>query len=83
MNDELPEKIMVKFDALRSKTYSFLIDDRSENQRAKSTKQYVMQRERKFEDYQNCTKVNRLDNKINYLENNETEVDNLKNYYQK
>lgn len=77
MNDELREKIMVKFDALRSKTYSFL------NKKAKSTKQYVMQRERKFEDYQNCTKVNRLENKINYLENNETEVDNLKNYYQK
>lgn len=37
MNDELPEKIMVKFDALRSKTYSFLIDDRSENQRVQNS----------------------------------------------
>ena len=83
MNDELREKIMVKFDALRSKTYSFLIDDRSENQRAKSTKQYVMQRGLKFEDYQNCTEVNRLENKINYLENNKIEADYLKNYYQK
>ena len=83
MNDELREKIMVKFDALRSKTYSFLIDDRSENKKAKSTKQYVMQRELKFEDYQNCTEVNRLENKINYLENNKIEADYLKNYYQK
>ena len=77
MNDELHEKIMVKFDALRSKTYSFL------NKKAKSTKQYVMQRELTFEDYQNCTEVNRLENKINYLENNKIEVDYLKNYYQK
>ena len=56
MNDELREKIMEKkkFDPLRSKIYSFLIDDHSENKKAKVTKQYVIQKELKFEDCQNC-----------------------------
>ena len=36
--DELGEKIMTKFVGLRAKTYSYLIDDVSEDKKAKVTK---------------------------------------------
>ena len=38
MKDKLDEKIMIKFFELRSKTYSYLIDDGSEDKKAKATK---------------------------------------------
>ena len=34
MKDELGEKIMTKFVGLRAKTYSYLIDDRSEEEKS-------------------------------------------------
>ena len=38
MKDELGGKIMIEFGALRSKTYPYLMDDGSENKKAKGTK---------------------------------------------
>ena len=38
MKDELGGKIMKKFFALRAKTYRYLIDDGSEDKKAKDTK---------------------------------------------
>ena len=38
MKDELGEKLMETFVALKRKTYSYLIDDSSEDKKAKSTK---------------------------------------------
>ena len=38
MKDELRGKIMTKFVALRAKTYSFLIDEGSEDKKAKGTR---------------------------------------------
>ena len=38
MKDELGGKFMVKFVGLRVKPYSYLIDDRSEDNKAKGTK---------------------------------------------
>ena len=38
MKDELGGKIMIEFAALRPKTYSYLMDEGSENKKAKGTK---------------------------------------------
>ena len=48
MKDELSEKIMTKFVGLKGKTYSYLIDDGSENKKAKGTKKCVMKRKLKL-----------------------------------
>ena len=58
MKDELGEKIMTKFVGLRSKPYSYLMDDDSEDKKAKGTKECVIKRKLKFQ----------VENKINYLE---------------
>ena len=49
MKDELGEKIMTKFVGLRAKTYSYLIDDVSEDKKAKGTKKCVIIRKLEFE----------------------------------
>ena len=42
MNDELGRKIMREFVGLRAQTYSYLIDDSSQNKKAKGTKKCVI-----------------------------------------
>ena len=54
MKDELRGKIMTKFAGLREKTYSYLIDDGSEDRKTKSTKKCVIKRKLKFENYKDC-----------------------------
>ena len=56
MKDELGEKIMTEFVALRPKTYAYAIDvDKdSEVKKAKETKKCVIKRVFKFNDYKNC-----------------------------
>ena len=49
--DELGNKIMTEFVALRAKTYAYLIDDGSEHKRAKGTKKCIIKRELMFENY--------------------------------
>ena len=44
MKDELGGKIMVKFVRLKAKTYSYLIDDSSEDKKAKGTKKCVIKK---------------------------------------
>ena len=50
MKDELGVKIMKEFIALRTKTYSYLTDNKDEDKTAKGTKKCVMKRKLKFED---------------------------------
>ena len=71
MKDEIGGKI-------RAKTYSYVIDDGSEDKKAKGTKKFVMKRKLKFENYKNCLEATQLENKINYLEKNKINVDSLK-----
>ena len=75
MKDELGGKIMTKFVGLRAKTYSYLIDDGSEDKKAKGTKKCVIKRKLKFENYKNCLEATQLDNKIKYLEKNKINTD--------
>ena len=52
MKDELGGKTMVTFVGLRTKTYSYLIDDSSEHKKLKGTKTCIIKRKLKF--YKNC-----------------------------
>ena len=49
--DELGGKIMKEFCALRDKTYTYLMDDDSENKKAKGTKKCLIKRRFMFENY--------------------------------
>ena len=44
VKDELGGRIMTKFVGLRAKTYSYLIDDGSEDKKAKGTKKCTIKR---------------------------------------
>ena len=64
MKDELGGNTMTTFVGLRAKTYSYLIDDSSEDKKAKGTKKCVTKRKLKFESYKNCLEATQLDDKI-------------------
>ena len=55
MKDKLGGKIMTKFFRLRVKTYSYLIDDGSEDKKAKGTKKHLIKRKLKSGNYKNST----------------------------
>ena len=78
MKDELGGKIMTKFAGLKTKTYSYLIGNNSENKKAKETKKCVIKSKLKFEHYENCLKATQLDNKTSYLEKTEINLDSFK-----
>ena len=65
MKDKLSGNIMTKFAGLRAKTYSYLIDDSSEDKKAKDTKS-VIKRKLKFENYKNCLEATQRENKIKF-----------------
>ena len=49
MKDELGGKIMIEFVGLRAKSYSYIIDDGSEDKKAKGTKMCLIKGKPKFE----------------------------------
>ena len=51
MKDKLGGKIMKEYIGFRAEIYSYLIDDGSENKKAKSTKKCVIKRKLKLQDY--------------------------------
>ena len=68
MKDELGCEIMTKFIGLRGKSYSFLIDESSEDKKAKSTKACFMKGKLKFKNYTNSLQATQLDKEVKYLE---------------
>ena len=66
--DGLGRKIMKKFVGFRSKTYSYFLDNGSEDKKAKGTKNCVIIKKIKFGNYKICLEENKLENKINHLE---------------
>ena len=69
MGGTLGGKIMKGLFGLRTKAYSYLIDDDSEDKKAKDTKKCVIKKQQlKFEDYKNCLEATQLENEINNLE---------------
>ena len=78
MKNELSGKIITKFVRLRANTYSYLIDDGSEDKRAKSTKICITKKQLKFENHQNHLGATQLENKINHLEKNNINIDSIK-----
>ena len=69
---------MAKFVGLRAKTYSYLIDDGSEDKNAKGIKMCDIKRKLKFETYKHCLEETKLNNKIKYLEKNKINIHGLK-----
>ena len=63
---------------LRAKTYSCLIDDSCEDKKAKDTKECVIKKKLKFENYKNWLEATQLENKINHLEKNKIDKDRIK-----
>ena len=64
MKDELGGKIIIKFVGLRTKSYSYLIDDGNEDKKSKGTKDFVNKRKIKFENYKNFLEATQFENKI-------------------
>ena len=60
MKDELGGKIMTEFAALRTKAYSYLIDDGNNDKKAKGTKKCVIKGILKFNDYKDCLFKNEI-----------------------
>ena len=82
VKDKLGRKITTIFVALRPKTYSYSMEDDNSDKRAMGTKKYVIKRELKFINYENCNKATQLDNIIKYLEKTELNTDVLEKNYE-
>ena len=55
---------MATFAGSRAKNYSYLIDDVSEDKKAKGTKKYDIKRKPKFKNYKNLLESTQLENTI-------------------
>ena len=51
----------------RAKSYSYLIEDGSEEKKIKNHKKCVIKWKVKFENYENCLEVTQLENEINFI----------------
>ena len=77
------EKLCQEFVGLKAKTYSYLIDDGSEDKKAKGMKKCVIKRKLKFENFKNCSKATQIENKKIYLEKNKIDIDSIREFIKK
>ena len=75
MKDELGGQIMKEFVGLRASTYSYLKEKNNEDKKDKGTKNSVIKRKLKFQDYKKCLKAAQIDRKRNHLRKKKTDVD--------
>ena len=61
------QNFVIWIQAVSSQTYSYLIDDGSEDKKAKGTKKCVIKKQLKFENHKNYLETTQLDNEINYV----------------
>ena len=78
MKDQLGGKYMTKCFGLRAKTYNYLINDGSEDEKSKGTRKCAIKRKLKFENYKNCLRATQLENKIKHLEKTKINIDSIK-----
>ena len=78
MKEELGGKVITNFVKLRAKTDIYLADDGSEDKKAKGTKKCLIKKNLIFQNCKNCLEAIQLDNKVKYVEKNETNVDSFK-----
>ena len=69
--------------ALGPKTYSYLIDDGDEKEKAKGTKKCVKKQKLKTEDYKHRLEASQIENKINQLEKHQLDVNGLREKHKK
>ena len=60
MKYQLGGKITTEFVGLRTKTYSYLIDNGNNNKKAEGTQKFIIKRILKFNDYKNCLLNNEI-----------------------
>ena len=58
-----------------------LIDDGSEDKKAKGAKKFVVKWKLIFENYKKCLEETQFENKMNYLQKDQINIDNLKRNY--
>ena len=75
MKDELGGRIMIELVAVIPKKYSYLMDDGSENKKAKGTKYIICDKKKNFNHYDDCL----LNNKsiIQLQQRFKSEADNV------
>ena len=78
MEDELGGQIVTKCVKLRAKTYSYLKDNNDENEKRIGTNKSVLKRNLKFRNYKKYLKTSQIENKINFLEKKEIDINSLK-----
>ena len=74
----LEGKGLTKFGGLRAKTYSYFIDDSSEDKKAKHTKICVIKRKHKFGNDKNYLEATQLGSKLKNLEETEINMVSIK-----
>ena len=57
---------MIEFIGLRAETYSYLMNNGSEDKKAKGANKCVIKRKLEFENCENCLEATQLDKKMKY-----------------